>query len=228
MARLTGRTGRTKKDQSMIASLDRIGRYLPNTTLDPLSRVKFDDKGRLWVDEDTILIVLREHLIIEHELVDICDKVLPQPDALPDRLNFVTRLRLVRALLGDDGLSKVVYDILRDLNRIRNKLAHVLDPKDLHDDLRGFFKRFSEFQDIESVLKDDESVPERLNSCITVLCGMLESIKARSDPNYLTNSGKRESQTMFYYFLPILVPAVCNRFFLCRQLWENRSYFHQP
>jgi hypothetical protein len=47
----------TKKDQSLIASLDRISKYLPNASLDPLSRVKLDDKGRLWVDEDTILIV---------------------------------------------------------------------------------------------------------------------------------------------------------------------------
>jgi len=173
-----------------MASLERISKYLPNTSLDPLSRVKIDDKGRLWVDEDSILIVLRGHLIIEHELVDICDKLLQQPDALPDRLNFDTHLRLVRALLGDDDFSKVVYDILKDLNRIRNKLAHFLDPKDLHDDLCGFFKRFSAFQDIESVLREDESVPERLNTCITVLCGMLGSIKDRSDPNYLTNRGE--------------------------------------
>jgi hypothetical protein len=166
-----------------MTSLGRISKYLPNTSLNPLSRVKLDDKGRLWVNEDTILIVLRGHLIIEHELVDICDKVLPQPDALSERLNFDTRLRLVRALLGDDDFSKVVYDILKDLNRIRNKLAHNLDPKDLHDDLCGFFKRFSAFQDIESVLKDDESVPKRLNTCIIVLCGMLESVKTRSDPN---------------------------------------------
>jgi hypothetical protein len=135
----------------------------------------------LWVDEDTILIVLRGHLIIEHELVDICDRFIRQPDALPDRLNFDTRLRLVRALLGDDEFPKVVYDILKDLNRIRNELAHNLDPKDLHDDLCGFFKRFSAFPDIPSMLKNEE-VPERLNSCITLLCGVLGSIQRRVRP----------------------------------------------
>jgi hypothetical protein len=187
MVRLTRRIQQTNRDQSMMASLDRIQKYLPNTTLDSFSRIKIDDKGRLWVDEDTILIVLRGHLLIEHELVDICGKLFRQPDALPDRINFDTRLRLVRALLGDDDFSKVVYDILKDLNRIRNNLAHVLDPKDLHDDLCGFFKRFSAFEDVESVLKEDESVPERLNSCITLLCGMLGSVRARSDPNYLAD-----------------------------------------
>jgi hypothetical protein len=169
----------TKKDQPLMASLDRISKYLPNTSLDPLSRVKIDDKGRLWVDEDTVLIVLRGHLIIEHELVDICDKVLQQPDALPDRLNFDTRLRRIRSLLGDDEFPKVVYDILKDLNRIRNKLAHNLEPKDLHDDLSGFFKRFSAFPNIPSRLKNKE-VLEQLNTCIMVLCGMLGSIQRRA------------------------------------------------
>ena len=83
-----GLANMTKKDQTLITSLGRISKYLPNTSLDPLSRVKIDDKGRLWVEEDTILIVLRGHLIIEHELVDICDRFLQQPDALPDRTQF--------------------------------------------------------------------------------------------------------------------------------------------
>jgi uncharacterized protein YutE (UPF0331/DUF86 family) len=166
----------SRRDQPAITSLGRISKYLPNTSLDHLSRVKIDERGRFWVEEDTILIVLRGHLIIEHDLVDICDRFFLQPNALPDRLNFDTRLRLVRALLGDDVFPKVVYDILKDLNRIRNKLAHNLDPKDLHDDLTGFFKRFAEFPDVGSLVKK-EAVPERLNSCITMLCGMLGSIQ---------------------------------------------------
>jgi hypothetical protein len=161
-----------EKDHPTTTSLGLISTYLPNTRLDHLSRVKIDEQGRLWVDDDTVSIVLRGHLIIEHELVDICGRFLRQPDALPDRLNFDPRLRLVRALLGDDEFPKVVYDILIDLNRIRNKLSHILNPKDLHDDLSRFFKRFSAFPDVENLLKD-KGVPERLNTCIIVLCGIL-------------------------------------------------------
>jgi hypothetical protein len=167
------------KDRLIMTSLGRISTYLPNARLDHLSRFRVDKKGRIWTDEDTLLIVLRGHLIIEHELVDLCNRFFPQPEVLPDRLNFDTRLRLVRAVLGDDGLPKVVYDILMDLNKIRNNLAHNLDPKNLHNDLRRFIKRFSTFRDFESLLKSDE-VQERLNTCIVVLCGMLGSIRPES------------------------------------------------
>jgi hypothetical protein len=165
-----------KKDQSIMTSLGRISAYLPNTRLDHFPRVRIDDRGRVWVEEDTILIVLRGHLIVEHELVDICDRFLPQPDALSDRLNFDTRLRLVRALLGDDRFSNVIYDIIKDLNRIRNNLGHKLDTKDLHNDLCRFVERFSVFPDFKGLIKS-EGTPERLNTCITVLCGMLGSFQ---------------------------------------------------
>jgi hypothetical protein len=39
-------------------SLGRITKHLPNTTLDdPLSRVTIDARGRVWVTEDTTLVV---------------------------------------------------------------------------------------------------------------------------------------------------------------------------
>ena len=167
----------TKKDRSILTSLERVAN-LPNISLDHLSRIRIDNKGRVWVDEDTIVIVLKGHLIIERELVDICERSFRQPDALGGRINFETRLRLVRALLGDDEFPKTVYDILIDFNRIRNKLAHNLDPKNLDEDLFQFFQRFSTFPDFEEELKD-ESVPERLNSCTVFLCGMLGSIQRR-------------------------------------------------
>jgi len=164
------------RNRKPITSLERISKYLPNVRIDHLSRIKIDDRGRIWADEDTILIVLRGHLIIEQELSEICDGLLRQPAVLPDRLNFDTRLRLVRALLGDGEFPKVVYDILQDLNRIRNKLAHNLDAKDLSDDLRVFFCRFSAFPDVEEFIKSMD-VEERLNSCIVILSAILEGIK---------------------------------------------------
>ena len=171
----------SKKEQSVMTSLGRISRYLPNTDLDRLSRIRVDGKGRIWVDEDTILIILRGHLIIERELVDICDRCLRQPEALSDRLSFDTRLCCVRALLGDEEFPKVVYDILIELNKIRNKLVHNLDPKDLNKDLQGFVRRFSAFPDLKGLLKDKD-IPECLLSCITVLCGMLGSIRPGASP----------------------------------------------
>src|SRR5262245_47574029 len=45
---------------SLVKSLGRIAKHLPNKTLDdPLNRITVDDRGRVWVTEDTTLVVLK-------------------------------------------------------------------------------------------------------------------------------------------------------------------------
>ena len=63
-------------------SLGRITKHLPNTTLgDPLDRLTVDARGRVWVTEDTTLVLLKGHLLIEAELIDICGRLLKNPNA---------------------------------------------------------------------------------------------------------------------------------------------------
>jgi hypothetical protein len=65
------RRGRTI--DGVVRSLGRITKHLPNTTLDdPLNRITIDARGRIWVTEDTTLVLLKGHLLIEAELIDIC------------------------------------------------------------------------------------------------------------------------------------------------------------
>jgi hypothetical protein len=163
-------------DKNLLSSLDRIAKHLPNTSIDHLSRFTVDERGRIWVEEDTTLIILRGHLILEHELIDICKRFVCQPDALPNRIGFEIRLQLVRAIVGDERLPKTFCDILFDLNQIRNKLTHVLDPKDIENDLQCFVNRFSVFTDFDGISRS-ESMPARLSSCIVFLTGALSSIK---------------------------------------------------
>jgi hypothetical protein len=89
-------------------SLGRIARHLPNTTLDdPIARITVDARGRVWVTEDTTLVILKGHLIIEAELIDICGRLLESPDRLEaGRVPFAVRLNLVRALVGDDAMPE--------------------------------------------------------------------------------------------------------------------------
>ena len=45
---------------SLVKSRGRIAKHLPNKTLDdPLNRITVDDRGRVWVTEDTTLVVLK-------------------------------------------------------------------------------------------------------------------------------------------------------------------------
>jgi hypothetical protein len=51
---------------SLAKSLGRIAKHLPNTTLDdPLNRITVDDRGRVWVTEDTTLLFSRDLSLLE-------------------------------------------------------------------------------------------------------------------------------------------------------------------
>jgi hypothetical protein len=166
-----------------VRSLGRIAKHLPNTTLDdPLNRITIDARGRVWVTEDTTLAVLKGHLIIEAELIDICGRLLKNPAALEaENVRFSVRLKLVRALVDQDAMPESIWNAIEDLNRIRNKLAHQLEPKGIEDELRQFFARFDEFEDWGMILADEKSIPERLTSCFLLLCGALSRIRKPTD-----------------------------------------------
>jgi hypothetical protein len=158
-----------------MTSLGRILKHLPNSTLDdPRNRITIDARGRVWVTEDTMLVILKGHLLIEAELVDICNRLLKNPAALErDRVSFRARLNLVRALLDEDAMPEGVWSVIEHLNRIRNMLAHNLEPESIEKELCQFFSRFDEFEGC----RDDKSTPERLTSCVQFLCGALSIIE---------------------------------------------------
>jgi hypothetical protein len=134
------------------------------------------------VTEDTTLVILKGHLIIEAELIDICGRLLKNPDALEaGRVSFFVRLNLVRALVGDDAMPESFWLAMKDLNKIRNHLAHNLEPKGLDEELRQFFSRFNEIEDCHTMLRDEKSIPERLISCFLLLCGALSGIGKPDD-----------------------------------------------
>jgi hypothetical protein len=164
-------------------SFHRFAKHLPTRRLlghpPPHDRISIDRIGTAWVYEDVTLIILKGHLLIEAALVDICARVLENPAALETEkppLRFSTRLNLIRALLGDDALPESVWYALKDLNRIRNALAHNLEPTDIDTQLGKFFERLDEFEDFRSLHEKDETISERLTGCLWFLCGVLEHI----------------------------------------------------
>jgi len=162
--------------------LDRLS-HLPGAGLfGQDGRISIDEFGRTRVKEDPVLIILKGHLIIEETLVDICSRLLTNPAALEkDKVNFSTRLNLVQALIGDGELPENIWHALRDLNKIRNDLAHKLEPKNIEDLFCKFIKRFEEFEDFRSLLDYKKDIPERLTTCIIFLSGMLSSIGNPAD-----------------------------------------------
>jgi hypothetical protein len=170
--------GRRTMD-GVLKSLGRITKHLPNTTLDDrISRITIDARGKIWVTEDAALVLLKGHLLIEAELIDICGRLLKNPDALESgRVSFGVRLNLVRALVGEDALPACFWNAMKDINKIRNALAHQLEPTGITKTLHQFLRRFDEIEDCRTTLHDKKSMPERLISCFLFLCGALSGIE---------------------------------------------------
>lgn len=132
-----------------------------------------------------MLIVLKGHLIIEAALVDICTRLLKNPKALErETMRFSTRLNLVCALLNPHCIPESAVCALRDLNRLRNSLAHNLEPDDLDKNLKIFFKRFTEFKDFRTLYQSEQNISRRLTGCISFLCGVLGDIGKSDDPAF--------------------------------------------
>ncbi len=168
--------------EGALNSLGRIAKHLPNTTLDHLSRITVDARGKVWVTDDATVILLKGHLLIEAELVDICRRLLKDPEALEaGRVPFAVRLNLVRALAGEDAMPECIYQAFKDLNKIRNELAHKLEPTNFDKALQRLLGHLNPIDDIRTVLSEEKSVLERLNTFFIVMCGALSSIGKPAD-----------------------------------------------
>jgi len=77
--------------------------------------------------EDVELILLKGHLVIEQFLTELLENELKEPDRLKT-INpmFAKKLEIYLAIAGNAIISEGLEVVLKNLNSLRNKLAHDL------------------------------------------------------------------------------------------------------
>lgn len=120
--------------------------------------------------EDFLQIILRGHLYIEHEIVEIIKLHFKKSHIfLRDKPSFVTKLNLVCAL---DIIPEVNKGAYNQLNTIRNKYAHQLNYELKADSFNDFIKYFKKYElknfknDLE---KEDIDLIDKMRSSISFL-----------------------------------------------------------
>lgn len=102
--------------------------------IENLSRTELDEEMMrgILVSEETRTVVVQGQLFVDSVLEYVCKKKLSHPDVFfTDRTDFMTKLRLARAL----GLvSDRQYGAFKALNSLRNKFAHRWDYEPTIDD----------------------------------------------------------------------------------------------
>jgi hypothetical protein len=118
--------------------------------------------------DDTTLIILKGHLLIEEEVNNLLQEMLPNPEALDGlQLNFFTKTQFARALIKNDMLDGLL-DAAEKLNRLRNRLAHNLEPAGVEAAIRDFVTSAD-----GRILGGETAPDQQLKRRIAFLCGQL-------------------------------------------------------
>lgn len=90
---------------------------------------KFSSYRKVFINEtkhdDVLMVILKVHLYIEKELVELTNIYFKHPLKLND-YNFNSRLDILFAL---GVIEKELYDPIKSINHIRNRISHDLDFK---------------------------------------------------------------------------------------------------
>jgi hypothetical protein len=82
---------------------------------------------------DPALVILKAHLLIEEQLRLLVDERMAKPKALQTAELECNQVICIAEALTGDTLMPQMWTALRKLNKLRNDLAHQLDPKGLTD-----------------------------------------------------------------------------------------------
>jgi len=96
-------------------------------------------------EDDETLIVLKAHLLIERKTRELVRERLLASDALEKaRLTSHQLFCLAEALCLPNPEPKWLWNTARMLNKLRNQLAHNLQPKDIEREIASFTDTFAE------------------------------------------------------------------------------------
>ena len=107
---------------------------------DPLRRVG----AHLYFADDIMLVVLKGHLLIEDSLMRIIRKFVPHDEFINEaRLSFYQKVQIARSLSWDEHRNEM-WDLALGLNRVRNDMAHALEPPKVEDHIQALRTRYFE------------------------------------------------------------------------------------
>ena len=98
---------------------------------------------------DKTLIILKGHLLIEELLTELLQEKLKTENPLEIKVdqntNFALKLNLCWALIQQD-IKLEIWPFIKELNSIRNKMAHAVVPKGIEEKINTFTKAVSSYE----------------------------------------------------------------------------------
>lgn len=123
---------------------------------------------QLYGSDDETIVVLRSHLVVETLLWRYLEWRLPNSGALSDaRMSFMQLVSLSAALQSPKRNARL-WETLKQLNSLRNQLAHDLDEKRYVQLRTNFLEGTRGFIDT-----GEASEKERLRTALNIVCALV-------------------------------------------------------
>jgi len=171
-----------------------------------------EEKENLFLDNlnmnDPLQVVVRGHLFLENELINLLESTFPQSNCLdPADLRFPVKVKLVGAL---GLLPKESLSVYLKFNSLRNKFAHRLDMKITLEEIEKLINSLSDrqsyiFEARYKGTKSEENYMEYLRDIISImfvqLMNAVENIKEKGYIITDEKMGKRLKSILVNYNL---------------------------
>lgn len=125
---------------------------------------------------DATVLLLKGHLIVEEEINYALAGIFPNSEALHEaRLTFFQKLQLMRAF-DRLGIAEQAFTAAEKLNRIRNRLAHQLEPIGIEDAIAAFVEDIASWPN--TTIEPDDSDHLKFIRCIIHVGSQLDACRA--------------------------------------------------
>jgi len=139
--------------------------------------------------DDVSLIVLKGHLLLEEMLLELATLALEHPKHLA-KLSFHQLACLVLALMAEKPDDKC-WELILQINSLRNRLAHKLQPPDLDQRIKQILALDKEVQPIDDMIFDKsredfeqaEGLRHAIVSCMLFLRGLIYDAEEKGRTN---------------------------------------------
>jgi hypothetical protein len=120
--------------------------------------------------KDPILVILKGHLLVEEQLRQIVDEHVKNPRALAKaRFSCAQVICLAEAFCSDRAAASWLWEALRNLNSLRNDIAHKIEPEEFEKRVRGIVSTVGENSVFAGGGFGDIDEPTRFEMCLWVL-----------------------------------------------------------
>ena len=135
--------------------------------------------------DDVSLIVLKGHLLIEEMLFELGSLALEHPEHL-SKLSFHQLACLVHALVAEKPDDKC-WELILQINSLRNRLAHKLEPPDLDQQIKRVLALDRQAQPIDDIILDKsredfepaDGLRQAIVSCMQFLQGLICEVEGK-------------------------------------------------